>query len=180
MNDILKPNRLAQLLLVLLVIVSVCHFSACRPPAPGEEEINSDSVKNHILPIEKAIQYTTSFRASIDSFNKTAPHFADSMKFGHAEAFNKDVIRELLRQSDSLGKAAGIRIYYGRDNAGMIRMILVPYDSAGNDIINHIINVSGKPVNGAHVEALTVSGGQTIQDGSRCPTACDDGTSGLN
>jgi hypothetical protein len=180
MNEILKPTRLAQLLLVLLLTASVCHFSACRPPAPDGEEINADSVKNHILPIEKAIQYTASFRASIDTFNKTAPHFADSMHFGHAEAFNKDVIRELLRQSDSLGKAAGIRIYYGRDNAGSIRMILVPYDSAGNDIITHIINVSGKPANGAHVEALTVSGGQTLEDGIRCPTACDDGASGLN
>jgi len=88
---------------------------------------------------------------------------------------------ELLRQTnDKQGAAAGIRIYYGRDNAGLVRMILVPYDSSGNDIINHIIDLNGKPVSGEKVEALSVSGGQTIQDGQRCPTVCDNRTSGLN
>ena len=179
MNEILKPVRFVQTLVVLLIIASLCHFSACRPAAPVGDDINQDSVKKHIISIEKAIQYTTSFRAAIDSFNKTAPHFADSMKFGHAEAFNKDVFRELLAQSDSLGPAAGIRIYYGRDNAGMIRLVMVPYDTANNDIINHMMNMNGKPASGAHVEALTVSGGQALEDGIRCPTACDDGGSGL-
>ena len=179
MNEILKPARLAQALFLLLIIVSVCHFSACQPPTPGGE-INKDSVKRHLISIDSAIRYTTSFRVSIDSFNKNAPHFADSMRFGNAEAFNKDIFRELLLQSSAKqGPAAGIRIYFGRDNTGLIRLVLVPYDSAGNDIINHIMDLNGKPVTGAHVEALTVSGGQAGEDGIRCPTVCDDGSSGL-
>ncbi len=181
MNEILKPARFIQALFLLMLVAAACHFSACQPGAPGEEAINQDSVKRHLIPIELAIQYTTSFRTSIDSFNKTAPHFADSMRFGNAEAFNKDVFRELLLQSnDKQGKAAGIRIYFGRDNTGMIRMVLVPYDTAGNDIINHIMDLNGKPVSGAHIQALTVSGGQVGEDGNRCPTVCDDGASGLN
>jgi len=181
MSKILQPIRLSKMLLFLLIVASACHLSACRPDTGGEPPINPDSVRQHILPIGQAVEYTASFRASIDSFSKSTPHFADSMKFGHAESFPKDVFYELLRQTnDKQGPAAGIRIYYGRDNAGLIRLILVPYDSSGNDIINHIIDLNGKPVPGAHVEALSVSGGQTIQDGQRCPTVCSNGDSGLN
>lgn len=180
MNEILKPARLVQALFFLLIIASVCHFSACQPAAPGGEAINQDSVKRHLISIDSAIRYTTSFRASVDGFNKNVPHFADSMRFGNAEAFNKDLFRELLLQSNAKqGPAAGIRIYFGRDNTGLIRLVLVPYDSAGNDIINHIMDLNGKPITGAHVEALTVSDGQAGEDGIRCPTLCDDGSSGL-
>jgi len=103
------------------------------------------------------------------------------MQFGHAESFPKDVFLELLRQkSDSGVTAMGIRIYYGRDAEGKIRQILVPYDSNGNDIINHIMDVAGKPASGVRVEALKVNDGQVLENGVRCPTACGDSLSGLN
>jgi hypothetical protein len=184
MSEILKPGRLTNTLLILIVIVSACHLFACRPAGEGGglgDSINPDTIKRHILPIAIADQYTASFRASIDSFSKSCPHFKDSMQFGHAESFPKDVFLELLRQkSDSGAPAVGIRIYYGRDNLGKIRQILVPIDSNGNDIINHIIDANGKPSSGVHAETLTVTGGQTLQDGTRCPTACGDSLSGLN
>lgn len=182
MSEILKPKRLLQTLLIMLVVVSVCHLSACNNGGGGGDEsrINPDTIKNHILPIAQAIAYTASFRAGIDSLDKKCPNFKDSMQFGHAESFPKDVFLELLRQkSDSGAIAAGIRIYYGRDPNGKIRQILVPIDSNGNDIINHYADVSNKPVSGAKVEALTVGGGQTLQDGTRCPTACGNGLGGL-
>jgi len=184
MSEILKPGRLTSTLLILFVIVSACHLFACRPAGEGGglgDSINPDTIKRHILPIAIADQYTASFRAGIDSFNKSCPHFKDSMQFGHAESFPKDVFLELLRQkSDSGAPAAGIRIYYGRDSLGKIRQILVPVDSNGNDIINHIIDVNGKPTSAVRAEALTVTGGQALQDGIRCPTACGDSLSGLN
>jgi hypothetical protein len=184
MSEILKPGRLINSLLILIVIVSACHLFACRPAGGGGglgDSINPDTIKRHILPIAIADQYTASFRAGIDSFNKSCPHFKDSMQFGHAESFPKDVFLELLRQkSDSGAVAAGIRIYYGRDNLGKIRQILVAVDSNGNDIITHIIDANGKPTSGVRAEVLTVTGGQTLQDGNRCPTACGDSASGLN
>jgi hypothetical protein len=185
MIEILKPGRLIKTLLLLFVIVSVSHLFACRPGGGGGlgdgDSINPDTIKRHILPIAIADQYTASFRASIDSFNRSCPHFKDSMQFGHAESFPKDVFLELLRQkSDSGAPAAGIRIYYGRDSLGKIRQILVAVDSNGNDIITHIMDANGKPTSGVRAEALTVTGGQTLQDGTRCPTACGDSASGLN
>ena len=184
MSEILKPGRLTSTLLILFVIVSACHLFACRPAGEGGglgDSFIPDTIKRHILPIAIADQYTASFRAGIDSFNKSCPHFKDSMQFGHAESFPKDVFLELLRQkSDSGVTAMGIRIYYGRDAEGKIRQILVPYDSNGNDIINHIMDVAGKPASGVRVEALKVNDGQVLENGVRCPTACGDSLSGLN
>jgi len=181
MSKILKPASLAGMMACLLIIALTCHLSSCHPGGGGEEMINPDSVKNHIIPIAVADEMTASFRAAIDTLDKNVPHFKDSMQFGHAEAFPKDVFLELLRQkSDSGGLAMGIRIYYGRDADGKIRQILVPYDSNGNDIINHIMDVSNKPVSGARVEALKVSEGQALENGQRCPTICGDSSSGLN
>ena len=122
---------------------------------------------------------TAGFRAAIDDMQKKVPAFKDSLDFGHAEAFPTDVFLELLKQKDSLGQAVGIRIYYGRGADGKVRQILVPVDSAGNDIINHMVDL-GEQRAKAHVESLKVSDGQALENGQRCPTICGNDSSGLN
>jgi len=182
MNKIPQSSSWLFSLPVILFIVTVtglagCHGTGCEPI------INDDSVKTHILPIGIATKYTASFRASIDSCNKVMPQFNEYMNFGHAEAFNSDVINLLLKQKNAKGEpAVGIRIYYGRDEKGMIRMILVPYDSHNNDIINQLYDYKTPGAGTAHTEALKVAGadGQTVEEGQHCPTICDDGGSGLN
>jgi hypothetical protein len=182
MSKLFQPVRLVKAFLFLLVFTALIHFSSCQPGAAEHEAaINQDSVKPHIMSIEEADKQTANFRAAIDSLDLHVPHFKDSMQFGHAEAFPKDVFRELLRQrNDSQGPAYGIRIYYGRDEAGKIRQILVPYDSNGNDIINHIMDMGNRPASGVRAEALKVSDGQVLENGQRCPTLCGDSSSGLN
>ena len=183
MNKVLRSSSWI-LSSFLFILVSTLGLSGCHESAGSEPVINQDSVKPHILPIGVAIQYTANFRASVDSFNRRCPGFKDSMQFGHAEAFNSDVYHLLLSQKNSKGDpAVGIRIYYGRDNAGMVKMIMVPYDKDNNDIINTLVDLANKTpgVSPAHTEALTVGGsGQTIEQGQHCPTICDSGSSGLN
>ena len=186
MNKIFKPAYWALPSLFLLILVFIFSLSGCHPGG-GETGINKDSVKNHILPIGIAIQYTANFRAYIDSLNKHCISPKDSAQFGHAEAFNIESIRTLLAQVGPKGDSAvGIRIYYGRDNStGQIKMILVPYDKHNNDIINVLVDLKAKDstsASPAHAQALTVGGsdGQTIENGQHCPTICDDGSSGLN
>ena len=176
MSQLLKPPTLVRVFLLLLITVSIFCLVSCNQNAgaPGADNtINPDTVKNHVISIAEAEQMTASFRAMIDTLNRTVPHFKDSMDFGRAEAFPTDVFRELLRKTDSSGPVYGIRIYYGRDPNGKIRQILVPYDSSGNDIIRHYADFTGKPQQGAHVEALKTGGdGQALQNGTRCPPAC--------
>jgi hypothetical protein len=183
MSKISRPNGLLQVFLLAAIAVSVCYLVSCNQGADGgqpEPQINADTVKNHLIPIGEAVQLTANFRAELDTMNRKVPHFSDSMEFGHAEAFPADVFRELLKQTDSVGRAVGIRIYYGRDASGKIRQIMVPYDSLGNDIVNHIADINNVPKPGVRTEALKVSDGQAAQNGVRCPTVCGNDSSGLN
>ncbi|HVS98087.1 MAG TPA: hypothetical protein VHE54_16440 [Puia sp.] len=171
----------------LFVLMAAClavpALSGCGPNEHGEGgkiSYNEDSVRTHIIPIGLARQYTRNFRLAIDSFDRICGNFKDSMKFGHAESFPRDLFAALLDETNpKQGSAKGIRIYFGRGSDGEIRLVLVPYDSLGNDMIGHIVDLKGKP-GAIHTEALITNSGQAGEDGQRCPTLCDDGASGLN
>ncbi|HUB60658.1 MAG TPA: hypothetical protein VL978_08150 [Puia sp.] len=183
MSNILKPAKLVQASLFLLLAAAITHLYSCNPGAGGagpDQTINPDTVRNHTISISEADQMTANFRAAIDTLDKKVPHFKDSMDFGHAEAFPKDVFRELLRRTDSSGPVYGIRIYYGRDASGKIRQILVPYDSNGNDIVRHYVDYGNQPQQGARAQALKVGDGQALENGTRCPPDCGNDSSGLN
>ena len=47
-----------------------------------------------------------------------------------AEKFNRDAIIQLLNEKG----AKGVRIYLGKDTAGMVKMVLVATDEKGDDI----------------------------------------------
>ena len=188
MNKSLGPNRLLfPLFSFLLIAIASIGLSGCGHedknvvvlPAP-----NDTTVAKHVISIDLARQLTASFRASIDSFNIHCPNFKDSMQFGHAEAFPTDVfVKLLLQHNDKQGWAKGIRIYFGRGPAGEIKLVLVPYDKNGNDMIDQLVDINGNPAPGTtpiKTEALKTTDGQAVEQGQRCPTVCDDGSSGLN
>jgi hypothetical protein len=187
MNNYLNSRTLIFTALAALTLSSAAVLSGCKSDQKGEgaglHEINYDSVKPHLLPIGQAVRYTAAFRSGIDSLHKQCPKMTDSMWFGQAESFNCDAIAILLQQKDSAGRpAAGVRIYYGL-SGGKVRMILVPYDKDGNDMITPLAaQEKDKQVPGvSSPKALVLesSGGQTIEQGQFCPTVCDNGGSGL-
>jgi hypothetical protein len=184
MSKLLRPGSLPLPVVFLLILLTTFYLSGCGDRGDGLPPINEDSVRTHAIPIGEAIAYTTSFRNSVDSLNLKCPTFKDSLRLGHSEAFNSDVFRVLVAVKDSTGTlAAGIRIYYGRGKDGQVRLIMVPYDKNGNDIITHLVGTSEKPVPGvssAKTEALTIEGGaQAMEQGQLCPTICPP-TSPLN
>jgi len=174
MNKFLRPVTWVLPGLIML-IVSTFTFSGCGP-APFDPPIDVDSVVDHVIPIKEAIEFTTKFRNTVDSLNTHCPLFKDSFQIGHAEAFNKDSYYLLLKQKDSTGHlAAGIRIYYGLDAKGVLKLVMVPYDRNGNDIITHLISKDEKPVPGvspAKSESLATGGAQALEQGQLCPTLC--------
>ncbi|GGB14191.1 hypothetical protein [Puia dinghuensis] len=175
---------LSRALIVAVVCLFLSGVSGCGPGEgdKGKPQINEDTLRNHVIPIGLAIKYTKAFRATLDSTtNRLRPKAIDSITFSHAEEFPSDVFYSLLAQSnEKQGNAKGIRIYLGRDTSGQLKLVLVPVDSLGNDIINHLVNQQGKPVPGtAHIEAAT-SGGQGYEAGQVCPTVCSSAASGLN
>lgn len=179
MNKNLRSGSLFLPALFALVVVSTFGLSGCGGGAGVEPPINEDSVRPHAIPIAVAAKYTADFRNGIDSFNKNCPKFAETMQFGRAEAFNSDVFRLLLRQKDSTGKpAAGIRIYFGLDEKGVVKFVMVPYDVNGADILHHLISTDEKQVPGvspAKTEALVIGGAQAMEMGQICPPICSPG-----
>jgi hypothetical protein len=111
----------------------------------------------------------------MDTSNKQLDRRAaiGGLDFGKAEAFNRDAIAVLLNQKDSLGNsAAGIRVYYGVNEGGQVRMILVPYDIKGNDIVHQLIVEKAAKIPGISEANAYWDNGQAIDNGQRCPTVC--------
>jgi len=174
----------------VVIIAVVCLFlsvvSGCGPHhgdggGGDNPKINQDTLRNHVIPISLAIQFTKSFREALDSNYHINAKAIDSLRLSRAEEFPSDIFYDLLAQTNpKQGSAKGIRIYLGRDPNGQLRMILVPVDSLGNDIINHLVDsksngAAGRP----HVESLQVNDGQGFEAGQQCPTVCNSGGSGL-
>jgi hypothetical protein len=174
------PNSFTRMLPVaagLLMITAALTLSGCGG-GPSEPPINEDSVRPHAISIKEAAALCSNFRSTTDTLKVKCPQFKDAMYMGYAEAFNRDTYRILLRQKDSTGAlAAGIRIYYGLDAKGVMKLVMVPYDQYGNDILHHLISTDVKPLPGdsskeRKAESLTVDGAQAMEQGSLCPTVC--------
>lgn len=185
MNKVPGLKRLsAGLSFAAIICLVFSGLAGCNNDNGGGEHkpsYNPEVVKQHIISIDAARTLTRSFRSSIDTFNVKCAGFKEQMKFIHAEEFPADVFNALLAEHTDSTHARGIRIYLGRGADGAIRMVLVPVDSSGNDMIGKIIDLKGKPAPGtARVESLSVDDGQAVEDGQRCPTLCDNGFSGLN
>lgn len=169
-------NRTCRILpaLFVLALASAMGISGCRPP--GERQLIYDSVKNHIISLQEAVMFTSKFRGTVDSLDVKCPDFKSSFQIGRAEAFNRYSYDFLLAQKDSLGRpAAGIRTYYGIDSNNAIKLVMVPYDVDGNDILHHLGLVDDKQTPGAspaHTEALTVNTAQAFEVGVLCPPNC--------
>jgi len=177
----------------VLIVAVVCLFlsgiAGCgnnnddHHPGGGRDSIviNEDSVRNHIIPISEAIAYTKAFQAAITESGRIRPDLKIPPTFAHAEEFPSDLFYALLEENNpKQGKARGIRIYLGSDSSGNVKMVLVPVDSLGNDMIGKIIDLKGKPMPKAHALSLQADGGQAGEAGQYCPTVCDGGGSGLN
>jgi hypothetical protein len=178
---VIMKTRLSFQAVFFLIIGAMIALAGCTPQTPGNIPFNEDSVRSHILPIQEAVRYTEHFRTARDSSYRQLPSLKGTLDFGQAEGFNRDAIAVLLNQQDASGaRAAGIRIYYGLDEKGQVRMILVPYDEKGNDIIHELIGNKVVRIPGIPAASAFAANGQTIEDGQRCPVVCDSGISGLN
>jgi hypothetical protein len=177
-----KHRSWLALLVTVLSIAGIagCNQQPARDGGAGAIPYNEDSVRGHILKIDDALKYTAKYRSFMDSTGKQLDRrTAGGLDFGKAEAFNRDAIAVLLNQKDSLGNpAAGIRIYYGVNEGGQVRMILVPYDSKGNEIIHQLIAEKAAKIPGVSDAKAYWDSGQAIENGQRCPAVC--GTSGLS
>ena len=179
-------NRTLGIIVIVLTVITSCNNNQQQAP---RITINPDSVKNHIIDIKLAREYTKSFReerSRLDSLTQRK-YLTTEFDLANAESLNRDVFALLLEQKDKEGNpAAGIRMYNGRKyNEALKRyevtLVLVPYDRKGNDIINKLTaQTTAIRVPGIKSAQAQGDGGSAVDNAPRCPDVCDDGNSGLN
>lgn len=175
MNKSLNPfSRILPGLIIVSLIAGM--LTGCGGGGSNELPVNVDSVRNHVISLSEAIALTKRFRSTTDSLSVKCPFVRDSLQISHSEAFNRDSYNLLLNAKDSTGTpAAGIRTYFGIDPSGVLKLVMVPYDKNGNDILKHLISIDQKPVPGANsakTESLSVEGAQAMEQGQLCPPNC--------
>ncbi|MGI8951108.1 MAG: hypothetical protein ACR2FN_05945 [Chitinophagaceae bacterium] len=167
-----SKQTISYVLIAALFIV--IGFQQCRIIRNGQIPIrNQDSVKAHVISIDSAAHLTANFRQGkiLLARQLRDPNYLEkNFNMPNAENFNRDAIAALLNAQG----AVGIRIYLGKDDAGLVRLVLIPTDAKGEDIIGRLV-ASAKAFNIPGVSSANAQGttnAQAIENGGRCPTQC--------
>jgi hypothetical protein len=148
--------------LTMLSLVAGLAFAGCND---GKIPVDTEQARRHIIEVKQGKAYTTSFR---QGRQELARRLGDS-------AFLRDTfnlpIALLLNQEG----AEGVRIYFGRDEKGLVRLVLVPVDSKGQNIIRRFLGSTTAYIPGVKSAnaAPPEDDGDAIENGQRCPTMCD-------
>lgn len=173
-----KQPRYSKLPLIFFLLM-VMHGCKSGNDFPYDE----GNVEQHVISIKTAQAYTASYRSAVAELNKNIGDTAflkTRFNLPVAVQFNKDVLALLLNQKDPAGNtAAGIRMYFARNEKNEITLVLVPHDKANNDIINRLINKDVAFIPGISAAYAQQPTGQAVDNALRCPTFCDQLNSGL-
>jgi hypothetical protein len=172
-----KPSYL----FFVVALFTVLFFDACdnQKRLPFEQS----AVEPHIISINKAASYTSSFRngqAELQKLLRDTSYLNRNFQMPVAVQFNKEVLALLLRQKDATGKVAqGVRMYFARNEQNQVTLVLVPYDAKGNDVINRLIDKDVASIPGISAAYAQTLAGQAADNALRCPTFCDRSKSPL-
>ena len=130
--------------------------------------LDEKRANQHLISIEQAKAYQQRF---LDARKETERFLTDSaiqkkkLVFANAETFNRDIIALLLNQKG----ADSIRIYFGANEKGEVKLVLLPVDKDGHDIVTTLsANFIALKVPGIS-SANAGTGGQAGETGTGCP-----------
>ena len=170
----MKLRHITSLSLAALAVSGIIWSSGCQPAWNGKIPINEDSARLNIISASLGKSYIRSYKAAdTELMHIVKDSFLNHFQLPIAEAFNRDAIAALL----NVDGAVAIRVYLGRDDLGQVRMVLVPMDKNGNDIITQLVKPGAQSdtTKQPRVEekAASSGSGQVVDNGQRCPTMCD-------
>ncbi|MBC7903839.1 MAG: hypothetical protein H7Y27_10465 [Gemmatimonadaceae bacterium] len=161
--------------IITVLLVSGFLLNSCKDAGDGKILLDEKRAAEQVIPIVKAKELQRQFiagRAELGKLVTDTSFLSKHFDLPNAESFNRDAISLLLNQPG----ADGIRVYYGRDENGKVRLVLLPVDKNGKDIVNKL---TGKPV------AVTLPGvstakafdedGEAVETGQICPPCIIDG-----
>jgi len=163
----MKKNRFTY----IAALVAIVLLNACQQPQ-GPIPFDPQKASIHTIPINEAATLTRDFRNTRDQLIKNV-RLDSSLKIPTAETFNRDAFAVLLNQKD----AQGIRIYYGRGKNGEVRLVMVPVDSKGEDIVVKLLDGRDEKavgfIPGVSTAQAQGDDAQAMENGQRCdPPPC--------
>lgn len=143
----------------------------------GKIPFDESRAAQSVISIDTAKQYQANFISTREILGKLigdTSFLQQNFNFPNAESFTRDAIILLLNQTG----ADGIRVYYGKDNAGVARLVLLPIDKNGKDIQTVLIErgqtqaISIPGIQSA--QAAPPSEAQAVENGQTCPPCIID------
>jgi hypothetical protein len=153
-------------------------LTGCRP-GDGKIPVNEEKAAQHIISTATAETYIKSFSVAKKELMRVAAtdsFMTRDFQLPIGESFNRDAIAALLNADG----AVGIRIYLGRDDSGLVRLVLMPVNKDGEDIHTQLVKLPAPTTGGQTTTRSYSVESQAVDIGQRCPTQCDSVVSGLN
>jgi hypothetical protein len=154
---------------ILLLAIVTLIFSSCKEVKGGKIPFDEAKAREQIIPVRQGSEYSLNFVKLRDSVLPRV--ISDSLFLGQrfnlpiAETFNRDAIIALLNADG----AQGVRVYFGNDDKGLVRLVLMPVDKDGKDIVTQL---TGQPAGGklgAQAKLSTTMEGESVENGQRPP-----------
>jgi hypothetical protein len=170
----------SRFLVFSALLVTTFTWAGCKNDnGGGDGKIPFDErrAEQSVIPIDTAKQYQANFinaRETLGRLIGDTNFLRQNFNLPNAESFTRDAIILLLNQTG----ADGIRVYYGKDNAGGVRLVLLPVDKNGKDIQAVLINrgqtnaISIPGISSA--QAAPASDAQAVENGQTCPPCIID------
>jgi hypothetical protein len=156
-----------------MLLLSAISFFTVSCNRPGKIRYNEERAAKHVISIKQAKRLQDSFivrRQELSRLVQDTTFLSQKFFLSNSETFNRDAIALLLNQPG----ADSIRIYFGNDDNGKVRLILLPVDKNGKDIINKLISrktalkIPGLSSAQAQ-DNNSVEDGEAIETGQICP-----------
>ena len=148
--------------------IYVLLASGCQRPAGEKIPFNEERARQQIIPARQGSQYSLNFVNLRDSvlpkILRDSSFLEKQFNLPIAETFNRDAIIALLNAEG----ADGVRVYFGNDEKGLVRLVLTPVDKEGNDIVTKLTTNATSNAAGQAGKAA-VKDGEVVENGQRPP-----------
>ncbi len=143
-------------------------FTACQAPGDGKIPFNEEKAREQIIPVSQGSRLSNNFVHLRDSVLpaqlRDSSFLSTRFNLPIGETFNRDAIIALLNAPG----AAGVRVYLGTDENGLVRMVLMPVDAQQKDIITKLTGNSTAAKSAGQARTTTVEG-ESVENGQRPP-----------
>jgi len=152
--------------------VLIAALTKCTPHHEQQRDIPLDKARAlvHVISIDEARSLRQGFLVGRKELQSKLPgNYLDSaFNIPEGETFNRDAIAAILNAKG----AQGLRIYMGKDEKGQVRMVLLPVDSSGTDILTTLVSRDKAAIIPGIQPARASSLEQAMESGQRCPPLC--------